>query len=68
MKNQHMAINSWKKSKSEGNPDRRVYHLTSKGVEALKMGLESIVKRKRLFDDLTKFYHEKFEKQKGGDM
>jgi DNA-binding PadR family transcriptional regulator len=66
MEERGLLESKWEKV--EGNPDRRVYHLTSKGVEALKMGLESIVKRKRLFDDLTKFYHEKFEKQKGGDM
>ncbi|MEM3726340.1 MAG: PadR family transcriptional regulator [Candidatus Bathyarchaeia archaeon] len=52
--------------KVEGCPDRRIYKLTSKGVEALKMGLASIVRRKMLFDDLAKFYHEKFEKIEGG--
>jgi len=54
--------------KVEGGPDRRVYRLTSKGVEALKMGLTSIVKRKRLFEDLVNFYYENFEKTvKGGE-
>jgi len=56
--------------KAEGGPDRRVYRLTGKGVEALKMGLASIVKRKRLFEDLVKFYYENFEKplkEKGGE-
>jgi len=48
--------------KVEGGPDKRVYRLTSKGVEALKMGLTSIVKRKRLFEDLVNFYYENFEK------
>ncbi|MGQ9641552.1 MAG: PadR family transcriptional regulator [Candidatus Bathycorpusculaceae bacterium] len=52
--------------KVEGSPDRRIYKLTEKGVEALKMGLESIVKRKMLFDDLAKFYHENFEKVEKG--
>lgn len=47
--------------KGEGGPERRVYRLTSKGVEALRMGLQSIVKRRRLFDDLVSFYYEKFE-------
>jgi DNA-binding PadR family transcriptional regulator len=47
--------------KVEGGPERRVYRLTSKGVEALRMGLQSIVKRRRLFDDLVSFYYEKFE-------
>jgi DNA-binding PadR family transcriptional regulator len=48
--------------KVEGGPDRRVYRLTGKGVEALKMGLASIVRRKRLFEDLVRFYHENFER------
>lgn len=54
--------------KVEGGPDRRVYTLTSKGVEALKTGLASIVKRQKMFEDLVKFYHENFEKPgKGGE-
>jgi PadR family transcriptional regulator, regulatory protein PadR len=54
--------------KAEGGPDRRVYRLTSKGVEALKTGLTSIIKRRRLFEDLANFYYENFEKSlKGGD-
>jgi len=41
--------------------------LTGKGVETLKMGLTSIVRRKRLFEDLVTFYYENFEKPvKGG--
>ncbi|MDH7478029.1 MAG: PadR family transcriptional regulator [Candidatus Bathyarchaeota archaeon] len=65
MEERGLLESKWEKV--EGGPDRRVYSLTSKGVEALKMGLESIVKRKMLFDDLAKFYHENFEKQKGGE-
>jgi DNA-binding PadR family transcriptional regulator len=55
--------------KVEGGPDRRVYRLTSKGVEALKMGLTSIVKRKKLFEDLVNFYYENFKTpvKKGGE-
>lgn len=51
----------------EGGPDRRVYNVTRGGVEALRVGLKSIVKRKMLFDDLVKFYHENFEKNEGGE-
>jgi len=51
--------------KVEGGPERRVYKLTSKGVEALKTGLSSIVKRRRLFEDLVNFYYENFEKSEG---
>jgi DNA-binding PadR family transcriptional regulator len=51
----------------EGGPERRVYNLTRKGVEALRVGLKSLVRRKLLFDDLVKFYHENFEKTEGGE-
>ncbi len=48
--------------KVEGGPERRVYTVTKNGVEALRRGLSSIVKRKLLFDDLTRFYEEHFGK------
>ncbi|MEM3770686.1 MAG: PadR family transcriptional regulator [Candidatus Bathyarchaeia archaeon] len=66
MEERSLLESMWEKVDS--GPDRRVYRLTSKGVEALKMGLASIVKRKTLFEDLVKFYHENFEKHgKGGE-
>ncbi len=49
--------------KVEGGPERRVYTVTTDGVEALKRGLSSIVKRKLLFEDLTRFYEEHFGKE-----
>ncbi len=60
MEERGLLESKWEKT--EGGPDRRVYRLTSKGVEALKMGLTSIVKRKKLFEDLVNFYYENFEK------
>ena len=65
MEERGLLDSKWEKV--EGNPERRVYTLTAKGVEALKMGLTSIIKRKRLFDDLVKFYHENFEKTGEGE-
>ena len=53
--------------KVEGGPDKRVYTVTGNGVEALRMGLKSIVKRKMLFDDLARFYVEHFENMEGGE-
>ncbi len=53
--------------KVEGGPDKRVYTVTGNGVEALRMGLKSIVKRKMLFDDLARFYVEHFENSEGGE-
>jgi DNA-binding PadR family transcriptional regulator len=59
MEERGLLKSKWEKA--EGSPERRIYNLTEKGVEALKMGLESIVRRKRLFEDLAKFYRENFE-------
>jgi hypothetical protein len=36
-------------------------------VEVLRRGLSSIVKRKLLFDDLTRFYEEHFGKGERGE-
>jgi len=67
MEERGLLKSKWEKG--EEGLDRRVYRLSSKGVEALKMGLTSIVKRKRLFEDLLNFYYENFEKplKKGGE-
>jgi len=66
MEEKGLLKSKWEKI--EGSLDRRVYSLTDKGVEALKMGLTSIVKRRKMFNDLIKFYHENFEKpEKGGE-
>ncbi len=46
--------------KVESGPDRRVYRLTDKGVMMLKSGLEAIIRRQKLTEDLVKFYDEKF--------
>jgi DNA-binding PadR family transcriptional regulator len=64
MEEKGLLESKWEKV--EGGTDRRIYNLTAKGVEALKMGLASIVRRKMLFDDLAKFYHENFGKVEGG--
>jgi PadR family transcriptional regulator PadR len=60
MEDKGLLESEWEKV--EGGPDRRVYTLTKKGVEALATGLRSIVRRKLLFDDLANFYKKHFEK------
>lgn len=60
MEERGLLVSKWEEV--EGGLDRRVYKLTSEGVEALKMGLTSIIKRKRLFEDLINFYYKNFEK------
>jgi DNA-binding PadR family transcriptional regulator len=48
----------------ESGRDKRIYNVTDEGVEALKMGLETMVKRKSLMEDLVAFYQEQFEEKK----
>jgi DNA-binding PadR family transcriptional regulator len=50
--------------KVESSKDRRIYQVTEEGVQALKMGLETMVKRKALMEDLTTFYRAEFEEKK----
>ncbi|TDA29463.1 MAG: hypothetical protein DSO04_07605 [Hadesarchaea archaeon] len=65
MEERGLLESRWEKVR--GGPRRRVYRLTGKGVEALRSGLTSIVKRRKLFEDLVNFYREKFEKQVGDE-
>jgi DNA-binding PadR family transcriptional regulator len=46
----------------ETGRNRRIYKVTDSGVEALKMGLETIVKRKNLMEELVTFYRKRFGK------
>jgi DNA-binding PadR family transcriptional regulator len=50
----------------EVGPDRRVYKVTKTGVEVLKSGLESIIKRKTMMDGLVEFYKKNFLKAREG--
>ncbi|MEM3459226.1 MAG: PadR family transcriptional regulator [Candidatus Bathyarchaeia archaeon] len=63
MEERGLLESKWEKT--EGGPDKRVYKVTKNGVEALRMGLKSIVQRKLLFDDLARFYEEHFAKENG---
>ncbi len=66
MAQKELLTSEWEKRDS--GPDRRVYTVTEKGVDVLKTGLGTIVKRKQLFDDLIGFYERQFESEnKGGE-
>ena len=52
-------------TRSETGRARRVYEVTQMGVEALKSGLEAVIRRKKLMDELASFYEEHFEGEKG---
>ncbi len=66
MEQKELLTSKWEKR--ESGPDRRVYTVTKKGVDVLKTGLGTIVRRKQLFDDLIEFYERQFQSDnKGGE-
>jgi DNA-binding PadR family transcriptional regulator len=54
-----MVESEWERT--ESGPDRRTYSVTESGKEALKHGLEIMIWRKALLDDLSSFYEEHFD-------
>jgi len=48
------------KSTGETGRIRRIYSLTEAGEEALKRGLEGVIQRKTIMDELTEYYHKQF--------
>lgn len=60
MEERGLLASTWQRGDS--GPDRRVYTVTSDGAEVLKTGLNTIVRRNQLFDDLIKFYQRQFQK------
>jgi PadR family transcriptional regulator PadR len=42
-------------------PDRRVYTATPEGTQILKEGLEAMLQRKALLDDLAAYYKQQFQ-------
>jgi DNA-binding PadR family transcriptional regulator len=66
MEQKGLLASSWEKGKA--GPQRRVYTVTERGVDVLKTGLSTIVRRKQLFDDLIGFYKRQFQtERKGGE-
>ena len=47
---------------SDEDRERRIYSVIEKGEEALRKGLESILQRKKLMDDLAEYYEKRFKK------
>jgi DNA-binding PadR family transcriptional regulator len=48
------------KSAGETGRIRRIYSITAVGEEALKKGLEGVIQRKALMDELAEYYRMKF--------
>ena len=59
----HGLITSQWEENTEG-PDRRVYTATTEGTMILKEGLETMLQRKALLDDLAAYYKQRFQSTK----
>jgi DNA-binding PadR family transcriptional regulator len=60
---EHRGLLSSKEDVSESRRIRKQYNITSKGVDALKLGLMGVLKRKKILDDLASFYKETFSEE-----
>lgn len=49
-----------KNIESEAGRPRRIYTITDKGIQLLKIGLENILDKKKVFNELEKFYEQEF--------
>jgi DNA-binding PadR family transcriptional regulator len=56
-----------KQEESESGRTRRVYSATSKGRTALKVGLEHMLRRKKILDELSDYYTRHFQNKKPSD-
>ena len=65
MEDMSLVVSEWEKKNS--GADRRVYTLTEDGKKFLKEGLEMVKKRRRLMDNLIRFYNKNFGEKRGGE-
>ena len=49
------------KGKSETGRMRRIYSVTQTGREALRRGLERIIRQKKIMDELADYYRERYQ-------
>jgi DNA-binding PadR family transcriptional regulator len=59
METHGLLVSRWEKVAS--GPDRRIYTITDEGAQALKTGLETIVRRQSLMENLVAFYNDQFK-------
>ena len=67
---EHRGLLASRQEKSVEGRIRRVYSITPIGTAILKRGLEGVIRRKKIMDELADFYHEHFgnlpnEKKRG---
>jgi PadR family transcriptional regulator PadR len=60
---EHRGLLSSDEGLSESGRPRKTYEVTPMGVEALKMGLRGVIRRKQILDDLASFYREQFPEE-----
>jgi DNA-binding PadR family transcriptional regulator len=63
---EHRGLLSSEEGRSESGRPRKTYEVTPMGVEALKMGLRGVIRRKQVMDDLASFYREQFPDEEDG--
>ncbi len=51
------------KGTSEAGRVRRIYSITPAGRDALKRGLERIIRQKKVMDDLAEYYREHYQQE-----
>lgn len=61
MESRGLLESTWDENIS--GPDRRVYRVTEAGARFLKAGIEALMARKAVMDDLINFYRRNFEKE-----
>ncbi|MEA3306742.1 MAG: PadR family transcriptional regulator [Elusimicrobiota bacterium] len=59
MEKSGLVKSAWEKN--EQGPDKRVYAITRKGKEYLKIWLEFIIQRKKIINKLVSFYNKNFK-------
>jgi DNA-binding PadR family transcriptional regulator len=62
----HRGLLSSEEGRSESGRPKKTYEVTPMGVEALKMGLRGVIRRKQIMDDLASFYREQFPDEEDG--
>ena len=65
---EHRELLTSEEGKSESGRTIKTYEVTPKGVEALKMGLRGVLRRKQILDDLASFYQEQFQGEGEGQL
>ena len=59
MEHRGLITSVWEEQ--ESGPDRRIYTITIEGAEILKEGIETMLSRKTLLDDLATYHRDHFQ-------